>query len=87
MVFTRAKKMIRPIRIANGGFSRVRKMIPPIRSHRGVLVSRQNSRLLQALDLTAPSFCECFAVIQLENFFSKSSSRKKVKSISEIGVE
>ena len=33
-------------------FSRVRKMIRPIRSHRGVRVSRQNSRFL--LQLAAP---------------------------------
>ena len=45
-------KMIRPIRIANDVFSRVRKMIRPVRSHRGVWVSRQNSRLL--LQLAAP---------------------------------
>ena len=36
MVFTREKKMIGPIRIANDVFSCVRKMIRPIRSHRGV---------------------------------------------------
>ena len=51
MVFL-VKKMIRPIRIANDVFSHVRKMIRPIRSHRGVRVSRQNSRLL--LQLAAP---------------------------------
>ena len=50
--FSHVKKMIRPIRIANDVFSRVRKMIRPIRSHRGVWVSRQNSRLL--LQLAAP---------------------------------
>ena len=36
MVFTREKKMIRPIRIAIDVFSRVTKMIRPIRGHRGV---------------------------------------------------
>ena len=50
--FSHVKKMIRPIRIANDVFSRVRKMIRPVRSHRGVWVSRQNSRLL--LQLAAP---------------------------------
>ena len=47
--FSHVKKMIRPIRIANDVFSHVRKMIRPIRSHKGVWVSRQNSRLLLQL--------------------------------------
>ena len=45
MLFTREKKTLSPIRIANDVFSRVRKMVRPIKSHRGVWVLRQNSRL------------------------------------------
>ena len=39
------------------------------------------------LQLTAPLLFECFTNIQREKFFSKNFSRKKVKNISEIGVE
>ena len=68
MVFTREKKMIRPIRIANDVFSRVTKMIRPIRSHRGVWVSRQNSRLL--LQLAAPLRTHSMRKVLLKEFFS-----------------
>ena len=37
--------------------------------------------------LAAPSLCERFTDFQREKFISKSFSRKKVKNISEIGVE
>ena len=75
MFFTHVKKMIRPIRIANDVFSHVRKMIRPIRSHRGVWVSRQNSRLF--LQLAERRFTH----IQGEKFFSKSFfSLKKWKT-------
>ena len=67
MVFTRAK-MIRPIKIANDVFSRGRKMIRPIRSHRGVSVSRQNSRLL--LQLAAPLRTHSTRKVLLKEFFS-----------------
>ena len=68
--------MIRPIRIANDVFSRVRKMIRPIRNHRGVFVSRQNSRLL--LQLAAPhTFNE-------KSFTPRVFLAKKVKNISEM---
>ena len=67
MVFTRAK-MIRPIRIANDVFSRVKKMIRIIISHRGVSVSRQNSRLL--LQLAAPLRTHSTTKVLLEEFFS-----------------
>ena len=60
--------MIRPIRIANDVFSRVRKMIRPIRSHRGVRVSRQNSRLL--LQLAAPLRTHSARKVLLKDFFS-----------------
>ena len=52
-------------------------MIRPIRSHRGVRVSRQNSRLL--LQLAA-----CFAHIQRESFTQRVFLAKKVKNISEM---
>ena len=69
------KNMIRPIRIANDVFSNVRKMIRPIRSHRGVWVSRQNSRLFLQLAERR------FAHIQREKFYSKSFfSLKKWKT-------
>ena len=67
--FSHVKKMIRPIRIANDVFSHVRKIIRPIRSHRGVWVSRQNSRLFLQLAERR------FAHIRGEKFFSKSFSR------------
>ena len=60
--------MIRPIRIANDVFSHVRKMIRPIRSHRGVRVSRQNSRLL--LQLAAPLRTHSTRKVLLKEFFS-----------------
>ena len=59
--------MICPIRIANDVFSRVRKMIRPIRSHRGVWVSRQNSRLL--LQLAAPLRTHSTSKVLLKGFF------------------
>ena len=75
MVFTRKKKMIRSIRMANDVFSPVRKMMRPIRSRRGVWVLRQNSRLfLQVAERR-------FAHIRGEKFFSKSFfSLKKWKT-------
>ena len=74
IVFTR-KKMIRPIRIANDVFSRVKRMIRPIRSHRGVWVSRQNSRVF--LQLAERRFAHIWG----ETFFSKSFlSLKKWKT-------
>ena len=69
--------MIRPIRIANDVFSRVRKMIRPIRSHRGVWVSRQNSRLYCSVQRR-------FAHIQREKFYSKNFSHCKSENISEM---
>ena len=66
--FSHVKKMIRPIRMANDVFSRVRKMIRPIRSHRGVWVSRQNSRLL--LQLAAPLRTHSTRKVLLKEFFS-----------------
>ena len=66
MVFTREKKMIRPITIAKDVFSHVRKIIRLIRSHRGVRVSRQNSLLFLQLAERR------FAHIRGEKFFSKS---------------
>ena len=66
--FSDVKKMIRPIRIANDVFSRVRKMIRPIRGHRGVRVSRQNSRLL--LQLAAPLRTRSTRKVFLKEFFS-----------------
>ena len=69
MVFTgEKKKMIRPIRIANDVFSRARTMIRPIRSHRGVWVSRQNSRLL--LQLAGPLRTHSTRKVLLKEFFS-----------------
>ena len=77
--FSHVKKMIRPIRITNDVFSHVRKMIRPIRSHRGVWVSRQNSRIFSQLAERR------FAHIRGEKFFSKSFFLvKKVKNISEM---
>ena len=70
--------MIRPIRFANDVFSRVRKMIRPIRSHRGVWVSRQNSRLL--LQLTVPLRTHSTRKVLLKDYFSL----KKWKKISEM---
>ena len=61
--------MIRPIKIANDVFSRVRKMIRPIRSHRGVRVSRQNSRL-SLLQLAAPLRTHSRRKVLLKEFFS-----------------
>ena len=73
--FSHVKKMMRPIRITNDVFSHVRKMIRPIRSHRGVWVSRQNSRLFLQLSERR------FAHIRGEKFFSKSFfSLKKWKT-------
>ena len=66
--------MIRPIRIANDVFSRVRKMIRPIRSHRGVWVSRQNSRLL--LQLAAPLRTHSTRKVLLKEFFSLKKWKK-----------
>ena len=66
--FSHVKNMIRLIRIANDVFSRVRKMIRPIRSHRGVWVSRQNSRLL--LQLAAPLRTFSTRKDLLKEFFS-----------------
>ena len=66
--FSHVKKMIRPIRIANDVFSGVRKVIRPIRGHRGVQVSRQNSRLL--LQLAAPLRTRSTRKVLLKEFFS-----------------
>ena len=66
--FSQVEKMIRPIRIANDVFSRVRKMIRPIRSHRGVWVSRQNSRLL--LQRAAPLRTLATRKVLLKEFVS-----------------
>ena len=69
--------MIRPIRIANDVFSRVRKMIRPTKSHRGVWVSRQNSRLL--LPLAAPLRTHSTRKVLLRVFLAN-----KVKNILEM---
>ena len=72
MVFTREKND-RSIRIANDVFSRVTKMIRPIRSHRGVRVSRQNSRFL--LQLAAPLRTHSTRKVLLKEFFSLKSEK------------
>ena len=78
--FSHVKKMTRPIRIANDVFSRVRKTTRPIRSHRGVWVSRQNSRI--SLQLAKRRF----AHIRGEKFFSKNFfSLKKWKTFQKLG--
>ena len=76
MVFTREKSdtFIQNRERCNV-FSHMRKMIRPIRSHRGVWVSRQNSRLFLQLAERR------FAHIRGEKFFSKSFfSLKKWKT-------
>ena len=67
--FSQVEKMIRPIRIENDVFSRVKKkMIHPIWSHRGVWVSRQNSRLL--LQRAAPLRTLATRKVLLKEFVS-----------------
>ena len=77
-LFSHVKKTIRPIRIANDVFSRVRKMIRPIRSHRGVGVSRQNSRLIATCSAASHTF------INEKSFTQGVFLAKKVKNISEM---
>ena len=73
MVFTREKWYVQSE--SRTMFFHVRKMIRPMRSHRGVRVSRQNSRLFLQLAERR------FAHIRGEKFFSKSFfSLKKWKT-------
>ena len=69
MVFTREKKMIRPIRMANDVFSRVRKMIRPESEAREVCEFRAKIPAFYC------SLQRRFAHMQREKFYSKSFSR------------
>ena len=72
MVFTREKNDTSN-RNRERCFSRVRKMIRPIKSHRGVWVSRQNSRLF--LQLAGPLRTHSMRTVLLKEFFSLKSEK------------